>query len=74
MAEGNVYTNAKGNILVTYRTGLFHADGREPIASTGWRERADGKREFVTFYSGHGWLSDDEIDKIRQENPRGLYR
>jgi hypothetical protein len=57
MAEGDVFTDRTGNILIYFSdSGIAHDTSHEPSHMTGWRERASGVREPVCYVNGK-WVS-----------------
>ena len=63
-----VFTTPDGELEVEFEWSGLHAARYVPVQWNGWRERADGQREFVTYNSEHGWLSDSEVEARRTFN------
>lgn len=63
-APERIYAAPRGRAQVRWKK-------ERPLATTGWRARADGTREEIHFYGGEwGWLSDSELSEARQKWPR----
>ncbi|MBI4088338.1 hypothetical protein HY418_03090 [Candidatus Kaiserbacteria bacterium] len=76
MANGEIYTSETGGLLVRFSDTAFHGGDRAPSQTTGWREKLDGTREFVSYHADGVWMTDTERNtaRIRARDSDRRYR
>lgn len=66
MAKGDVFVGKEDSVTVRFSgCGVAHDTSREPSQYIGWRERPDGTRERVEYFTGWGWMTLDERAEMR---------
>ncbi len=66
----DIFTDERGGRQIFWGRGLDGQLCPAEYRELAWRERPDGMREAVTFYTGFGWMTNQELFDLRWREPR----